>query len=230
MGTLFYDMVLVPKQNQKQAEQLKGEFIKRDSVIEEMPQQVEEDIVESVDLVSLQKQYLDIQGWITIPDTNIDYPVLQSSRGNGEYYLRRNYQGEKDINGSLFLQYDCDVSSGQNFIIYGHNMNSGAMFGNLERFADAGYWKEHKSIFFQTIQGVREYEVVSVMKVDINMFPFQKTNFQDENDLMAYVKQAKKLGLFETEEIYDVPPHILTLVTCSYEWNGARNVVVAVEK
>lgn len=231
MGVLFYDMVLVPKQNQELSEQLKGEFLKGDSSLQELPQQAgKKSIVKPVDLVSLKEKYPDVQGWLTIPDTNIDYPVLQGERDQGEFYLKHNYRGEWDANGSLFLQENCEVSESQNYVIYGHNMNSGAMFGNLDRYTAPEYWESHKSVFFQTLQGIREYEIVSVMKVDISMFPFQKVNFQGESGLMDYIKQAKALGLFNTEEICDVPPHIVTLVTCSYEWNGARTVVVAVEK
>lgn len=60
--------------------------------------------VAAVDLVTLRKQYLDVQGWLTIPDTGIDYPVLQSEQENGEFYLKRNYKKEYDINGSLFYR------------------------------------------------------------------------------------------------------------------------------
>ena len=47
----------------------------------------------AVDLSSLQVQFPDVQGWLTIPDTGIDYPVLKSSVDDPEYYLRRNYKG-----------------------------------------------------------------------------------------------------------------------------------------
>lgn len=231
MGILFYDMVLVPRQNQELSEQLKGEFLEGDSSLQENFQQAgEKSMVEPVDLVSLKEQYPDVQGWLTIPDTNIDYPLLQSRRQNGEYYLRRNFRGEWDINGSLFLQGNCDISESKNLIIYGHNMNSGAMFGKLGRFTSGDYWKNHKCIFLQDLQGIREYEIVSIMKVDITMFPFQKTDFQGKDDLKQYVKQAKNLGLFNTEDICLNTQRIMTLVTCSYEWEGARTVVVAVEK
>lgn len=73
--------------------------------------------VAAVDLVSLREQYPDVQGWLTIPDTGIDYPVLQSEQENGEFYLKRNYKKEYDINGSLFLQADCKVSESRNLII-----------------------------------------------------------------------------------------------------------------
>ena len=83
-----------------------------------------------VDLRSLQRQYPDVRGWLTIPEAGIDYLVLQSNAEDPEYYLRRDYRGNYDINGSLFLQADCILGESGNLTIYGHNMNSGAMFGN----------------------------------------------------------------------------------------------------
>lgn len=132
---------------------------------------------------------------------NVDYPVLQSGEDEPEYYLKRSYTGEWDANGSLFLQWNCKVSESQNLIIYGHNMNSGAMFGNLDRFAAADYWKEHKTVLFQTIQGMYGYEIVSVMKVDISMFPFQQVDFDGDTSLEAYIKTGRKPWTVRDESI-----------------------------
>ncbi len=120
----------------------------------------------AVDLVSLQGQYPDVQGWLKYR-YRIDYPVLQSEQENGEFYLKRNYKKEYDINGSLFLQADCKVSESRNLIIYGHNMNSGAMFGNLDLYADETYYQEHPFAYLQTEEhsGIR---IVTVLKADRN--------------------------------------------------------------
>ena len=183
-----------------------------------------------VDLAALQDQYPDIRGWLTIPDTGIDYPVLQGSADDPEYYLHLNYKGEQDINGSLFLQWNCDVREGENLIIYGHNMNSGVMFGNLDKYASSDYCEAHPTVLFQTVDGVSSYTVVAVLKADVSMFPFQQASFQEPDGLLSYLTQAKGLQLFDNGKILaaDDVKQVLTLVTCSYEWNGARNIVVAV--
>ena len=183
----------------------------------------------AVDLVSLQEQYPDVQGWLTIPDTGIDYPVLQSEQENGEFYLKRNYKKEYDINGSLFLQADCKVSESRNLTIYGHNMNSGAMFGNLDLYAGEDYYNAHRFAYLQTEDGIQEYKIVTVLKADRNLFPFQQ-KLPDVAAVQEYLKVAKRREVFETGDdylkcIYD---KVLTLVTCSYEWSGARNIVLAV--
>lgn len=233
-GILFYDMVLLPKQNQELTKQLKEDFPKDTppgdtSPKEELPSGKESQLP-AVSLSDIQVVYPEVQGWLTIPETGIDYPVLQSSESDPEYYLRHNYRKEYDVNGSLFLQWDCKVSESDNYVIYGHNMNSGAMFGNLDRFTSSSYWAAHQSVFFQTAEGIREYQIAAVLKTDVSVFPFTRTEFVREQEILGHIGQAKRLSLFRTGVDGGEKPHVLTLVTCSYEWDSARLVVVAVEK
>lgn len=230
LGVFCYEMVWIPYQNQKQVEELKEEFPKDigDSS-EDRESTGKENDVQMVDLSALQALYPDVRGWLTIPGTNIDYPVLQSGEENPEYYLKRNYQGNWDVNGSLFLQWNCSAENSPNRIIYGHNMNSGAMFGNLDQYEDAEFWAAHRNVFFQTEKGMEEYTVVSVLKTDINKFPFTKVDFPDEASLKEYVELAKSQEVFETGEDVAECHSVLTLVTCAYDWNGARTVVIAVK-
>ena len=210
-GIFCYEMVWMPYQNQKQAEDLKEEFPEEpEESLNDGESAEKEPEVQAVDLSALREQYPDVRGWLTIPGTTVDYPVLQSSEEAPEYYLKRNYQGEWDANGSLFLQWNCSSEDGPNRIIYGHNMNSGAMFGNLNQ-----------------EKGLEEYTVVSVLKTDIRKFPFTKVDFPDVASLQEYVELAKSQEVFETGENVAECNSVLTLVTCAYEWNGARTVVIA---
>lgn len=242
-GILIYEMAVVPKQNQEMTKHLKEAFPETDTKSPgnapspEEPAQEGEDApagkeqerqISSINFPALQETYPNVKGWLTIPDTGIDYPILQSGEAEPEYYLKRNYRGEADANGSLFLQWNCDVLEGQNLVIYGHNMNSGAMFGNLERYTDPAYCRIHPDIFLQHAQGMEVYQVVAVLKADASMFPFQQVKFTEPDALEAYLQQAKSLSLFETEN--STAAKALTLVTCSYEWQGARTVVVAAKR
>lgn len=234
-GVFIYHMVLVPEQNQKKVDILKEEFTKETSGDSSPKEELtlpsgEEGGIGSVDLLTLQSQYPDIKAWITIPGTGIDYPVLQSGKENPEFYLKHDYQKEYDANGSLFFQTDCDLKKSENLVIYGHNMNSGAMFGNLDAFTHAAYCKEHLAILLLTPEGSRTYEIASVTKADITMMPFAQVDFSGHDGILSYVDQAKRLGLFETGVSDDYYEQVLTLVTCSYEWSNARTVVVAVQK
>lgn len=232
-AVLYRDYVLLPRQNRELVENLKAQFPEEFPPGGDSPEQIREQAgkgmeVSVVDLRSLQNQYPNVRGWLTIPDTGIDYPVLQSSREDPEYYLRRNYRGDYDINGSLFLQADCILGESRNLIIYGHNMNSGAMFGNLDQYAFHDYWKAHPKVFFQTLEGIEEYQIAAVLKADVSMFDFQQV-FQNPQEIEAYVDRAKALALFETGVTGAGSEDALTLITCSYEWKQARNILVAVK-
>ena len=200
---LYQDYVTVPRKNRELVEALKTCFPEElppggGSLGQKEEQAGRETEVSAVDLRSLQSQYPDVRGWLTIPESGIDYPVLQSSPEEPEYYLPRDYRGNYDINGSLFLQADCILGESGNLTIYGHNMNSGAMFGNLDQYASYEYWKAHPSVFFQTPEGMEEYQIAAVLKADVSMFDFQQISFQNQREAEAYVEQAKELALFET--------------------------------
>ena len=154
------------------------------------------------------------------------YTLLASASRSAN--MDRHIQNFLKRNGSLFLQWNCPAEDGLNRIIYGHNMNSGAMFGNLEQYEDAAFLAAHRNVFFQTEKGLEEYTVVSVLKTDIRKFPFTKVDFPDEVSLKEYVERAKSQELFETGENVADCHTVLTLVTCAYEWDGARTVVIAV--
>ena len=181
---LYYDYVVIPRQNRELVEDLKSRFPEEFPPGGGSPRQKEEQAgreleVPAVDFRSLQSQYPDVRGWLTIPEVGIDYPVMQSSREDPEYYLRRDYRGNYDINGSLFLQADCILGESGNLTIYGHNMNSGAMFGNLDQYASYDYWKAHPRVFFQTPGGMEEYRIAAVLKADVSMFDFQQDIFSE---------------------------------------------------
>ena len=95
---LYYDFVIIPRQNRELVEDLKSHFPEVFPPGGGSPTQKEEQAgrepeVSAVDLRFLQSQYPDVRGWLTIPESGIDYPVLQSSPEEPEYYLRRDYQG-----------------------------------------------------------------------------------------------------------------------------------------
>ena len=229
LGAFCYEMLWLPCQNQRQVKQLREDFPVEDGDTADRGESAgKESGVQLVDLAALRAKYPDVRGWLAIPGTSVDYPVLQSSEDNPEYYLKRNYKGERDANGSLFLQWNCSAKDGLNRIIYGHNMNSGAMFGTLERYTAPEYWKNHRKVFFQTENGLEEYQVTAVLKTDIGHFPFTKADFEGFQQLQEYVKQAKSQEVFETEENPGECNAVLTLVTCAYEWDGARTVIIAV--
>lgn len=112
---------------------------------------------------SLYEQNHDLIGWLTIDDTVIDYPVMQTPE-NENYYLYLDFYKEKNENGSLIMDTDSQVGVGKakekycdgtapstNLIIHGHTMKSGQMFGSLDLYKDKEYGMEHKIIRFDSL-------------------------------------------------------------------------------
>lgn len=86
----------------------------------------------------LQKINPEIVGWITMDDTQINYPIVQAK--DNDYYLFRNYKGEDMRAGSIFMDHRNDVKSqNRNTILYGHRMKDGSMFGSLKKMLDEDF-------------------------------------------------------------------------------------------
>ena len=97
----------------------------------------------------------DMAAWLQIPGTNIDYPVMWTPEDE-TYYLYRAFDGSENKNGCLLLDNEsCVDPLTTNLIIHGHNMKSGAMFGNLTDYENQDFYKEHKNIILYTGKQIR---------------------------------------------------------------------------
>lgn len=177
----------------------------------------------------------DLKGWLSIPDTNVDYPVLQRA-GDTEnaYYLKRDFEGNEDANGSLFVDYRSNtVNPTENTIIYGHNMNSGKMFGDLKNYLDEEFYERHKTVRFDTLYEEREYEIVAVClsKVqDADSNNFRYYNFIDAKNALewdAFVTTVNSLSVFSLDSGLKPGDEVLTLSTCNNYVEDGRLFLVA---
>ena len=179
---------------------------------------------------NLQKENKDFIGWLAVEGTEIDYPVLQCE--DDEFYLTHNFYKEKDKYGCLYVKSMADVNTPDvNFIIYGHNMRDGAMFGTLDSYGEEAFYRKHKWISFDTLYEERVYEVLSVFQIDIqdrNAFPYyQFYQAEDECEFMEFYRNVKKLSLYGTGVEAEFGDTFLTLSTCSGMGENIRFVVVA---
>ena len=110
---------------------------------------------------TLHKENNDLVGWLSIAGMVIDYPVVQSE--DEEYYLHHDFYGEEDKYGCLFVKEIADIDTpGTNFVIYGHNMRDGAMFGDLDLYRKEDFYREHPTLTFDTLYEERTYEIIAV--------------------------------------------------------------------
>ena len=177
----------------------------------------------------------DMAAWLQIPGTNIDYPVMWTP-DDEEYYLYRDFDGSNNQNGCLILDTDsCLAPLTTNLIIHGHNMKSGAMFGNLTDYESEDFYKDHKNITLYTGECQRNYEVIAVFRSQVykkseQVFKFYKFFQADtEEEFDDFYQNIKALSLYDTGVTAEFGDRFLTLSTCVYHVEQGRFVVVAKE-
>ena len=107
----------------------------------------------------------DCIGWLSIDGTNISYPVMHTPE-EPQKYLRRSFYGQYSQSGVPFLDGRCDLQS-TNLIIYGHNMRNGTMFSYLKKYVDRDFLNTHRTVKFETANGVQTFTVTEVRKTNI---------------------------------------------------------------
>ena len=156
----------------------------------------------------------DFVGWLTIPGTNIDYPVVQTPDNRA---------------GTLFCSADSDVlTPSMNIIIYGHHMKAGTMFAQLDGYMEEDFYKEHKYIQFNTCTRNATYEVIAAFPTDIYDGTYKYYGFINgtEEEFNEFIENTKGKTPYQTADV-EYGDEFLTLSTCAYHTSGGRFVVVA---
>ena len=162
----------------------------------------------------------DIVGWLTIPNTHVDYPFVLAA--DNDFYLRRNIYKKQATAGSIFMDYRCAADfSGFNTIIYGHNMKNSGMFGDLRLFADPGFFASNVTgaLFVKDNTYTLEIFAYMVVRADDKVI-YNPSASRDE--FFEYVKKNAR-RIREPAS----PGRVVTLSTCAYEYDGARIVLLA---
>lgn len=173
----------------------------------------------------------DIVGWITIPGTDIDYPVMQTP-DNTDYYLYRDFNKEYNRWGCIYVRESCDVfTPSDNITIYGHHMKDGSMFADLDFFKEKSFWENHRTFTFDTIYEHHTYEIVAVFKTSANLGKgFSYHTFEtasSEEEFNEFISTVKSLQFYETGVTAQYGDMLLCLSTCEYTLDNGRFVVVA---
>ncbi len=179
-------------------------------------------------LAALQNVNPDVNAWIRIEDTGIDYPVVQGT--DNSYYLDHNVYGESTVCGSIFM--DCNNQLGaprENYILYGHRMKDDSMFGELSKFLKEDFLRTHPSFTLMIGNTTYTCEIFAVVQTTVDRFSYGVTQFPDEGSQTAYVEQCRNLSLYETDTVVAPTDSLVTLSTCDYKLdaNTGRLVVFA---
>lgn len=177
----------------------------------------------SVDFESMLADNDDVRGWLYNPDTIVNYPVAQSK--DNDYYLYRFIDGSSNSSGTLFVDYRCAADFSSNHtIIYGHNMKDGSMLSTITNYWKQDYYEEHPFMYLNTPTQNYRIDLFSayVTPADSDAYDIY---FDDGADYMAYLEKLLSRSNFTSDVELTENDKILTLSTCTYEYDNARYVV-----
>jgi sortase B len=174
----------------------------------------------------------DTVGWLTVPNTKCDNPVVQTTNNNK--YLDTTFEGEKSKYGTLFADKNCKFTAqglSQNTIVYGHHMRDGTMFGELKKYRKFEFYKENPVLQFTYLYDTQtvDWKVLAVFIIDAqdNAGRFFRTEFTSERQFLEYYNEIRQCSIINTGVDVKYSDQLLTLCTCTYEFDDARLLVVA---
>ena len=168
----------------------------------------------------LSAEHSDSVAWLYVPDTNIDYPIMQS--GDNDYYTRRAADGSYLYAGSLFMDYRCSSDfSDFNSVIYGHNMGNGTMFADIPNYENEEYFMEHSYGWLTTDDNVRLIDFFAVARtVDTSGLYLADSTFEKwDSQLRNCASIYKEIGISEED-------NLITLSTCTSVEGNSRTILV----
>lgn len=181
----------------------------------------------------MSEEYPQLYGWLQIPDTQIDLPVMRTE-SDRNFYLHHDFAGAESAEGALFVDAESSAyPQDDNTVIYGHNMKNGHIFGTLKMYGDADFFQAHREIRFDTLYETGTYEAVAVLKTRIlneneqGFRYYQFFQYENEQEFQECWDFVEKNSLFETESTLQYGDRILMLSTCEYSQENGRLVVVA---
>ncbi|MCM1495669.1 MAG: class B sortase [Bacteroides sp.] len=182
----------------------------------------------------------DYVGWLYLEDTLVDGPVVQSQLdGNGYWeYLYKDFDGNYKFAGTLFLDKSCSIEepATANWMIYGHNMNDGSMFGTLKYYRDEAFWREHPTFTFTTRTQVETFEILGVVQSWVSDYPqgqfeyFYFFDAENEESFDAFVQQVKDNALYDTGVEAEYGDQLITLTTCDSWHEEGRLAIIGRKK
>ena len=199
---------------------------------EENDQQDVKQSEDDFDYQSLIAMNSDCVGWIQIPGTDINYPVVQAA--DNEFYLTHNFNRETAACGAIFMDYRNDVDAkAEHLILYGHQMKDNSMFKQLNGYKEKIFYKEHPNIKLYLHEQKYEYEITAVYVTDVanggGYYNYLHWNTRKEQ--LNYLQQ-KMAGyqIYDTGKKVMETDELLSLSTCEYSSGNGRLIVQARRK
>ena len=172
---------------------------------------------------NLFNKYEEYRGWIKVDNTNIDYPIVQGK--DNSFYLDKDINKNYVSSGSIFMNYLNNGFNDENTVLFGHHMRNKTMFAQLKKYKEKEFFYGNNNIEIEIKDGkTLKYKVFSVYVTDAND-NYIKTNFDNKSEYKEFLDKIKNKSIYKSDINVDENDKIITLSTCSYEFNDARMVV-----
>lgn len=184
------------------------------------------------DFQNLLSENPDTIGWVTVPNTVIDYVVVKPQENQDpEYYLYRDFYGNDTKYGTIFMDYRSQLDS-KNLILHGHHMQDGRMFANLKHYDSLDFYKSSPTFTFNTIYEKAKWKIVSVFKTNTldyqgDFFNYLRGEFTSDYDFLNFVYELRERSIIDCPVDVNENDTLCTLSTCTYDFEEFRFVVVA---
>lgn len=234
--------IMIMGKNWTQKEEAKQQYEnmqKQDEENARKRQEPEQEVVQEetkkldipVDFESLQEKNSDIYGWITIPGTEIDYPIVQNEEDNS-FYLNRSAEKTESRSGAIFSEnYNSKKFDDYITVLYGHNMRDGSMFAGLHKYQDREYMKEHEDITIYLPDAILKYKIFAAYLSDDKHVLLYYNQGKTEDNRKSYIDeimdQRTMDASLDTSVELDENTKILTLSTCHKAGKNYRYLVQA---
>lgn len=163
---------------------------------------------------NLRKINPDVKGWITIPGADISYPIVQGD--NDDFYLKHSIEKTENPFGSIFLGYGHDDNFlDSHSIVYGHNMEGGMMFANLNRYEDRAFWESCPQFLISTPKRQFIYEIFAVEQAYEESMAFQYGYKRGSKEYREQLEILKENSMYETDIFPKEQQRMVSLVTCN---------------
>lgn len=182
-------------------------------------------LITNMQLASLLSVNEDVIGELKVNNTNVDYPVVQTT--DNDYYLKHNINRENTANGWIFMDYrNNPMNLDKNNIIYGHNMYySGVMFGTLHKTANKSWYTnpENQIITYNTLYENMSFKIFSIYRVP-KTNDYLKVFFNTDEEYLEFIDMITKRSIYNFNVPVPADSKIITLSTCSN--NGTKRLVI----
>ena len=181
--------------------------VKPSSEIDKIPQ---------IDFSKLKEVNNAIVGWIIIDGTQVNYPIVKGK--DNSYYLNHSYDKSYNSYGSIFMDYRSNENfSDLNTFIYGHYTSNGSMFGELKKYMEESFYKEHPFFYILTPNGNYKVDVISAYTDDALSSSYNE-KFNDLNDYQRYIEKIRLKSRYSTDISVNYNfDKIISLYSCSHE-------------